>query len=832
MLGSIGHLLILTAFVSCGLSAYAFFRYAQQPVEGERWRQIGRFAWGIQTATVAAAGMILSYLIMTHQFQYAYVYQYSSLDLPKHYLFATLWAGQEGSFWLWILFNALLGVTLTWWARSYEGPVMAVVAVCQIFLLSMIVGLHVGSIPIGSSPFTMLYERFPDAPIFRMAGPSFVPADGGGLNDLLQNPWMVIHPPMLFVGFASMLVPFSFAVAALWKRRYTDWVRPALPWTLFAVLTLGVGIAMGGYWAYITLSFGGYWAWDPVENSSLVPWMLGIAAVHTMIVQKRSGHSHKASLILCILAYMFVIYSTFLTRSGILGDISVHSFVDLGMSNQLLVWIFAMGVIGFGLFAARFRELPGPGKEPSMASREFMIFCGAMLLCAAAAVIILGTSAPIFGRIFRDNPSGVPLAFYNKWTLPLAIGFTLLAGIGQLMWWNKMQIENLNRVLLRPLGLSVASTIAILAFTPFVQYSMDVDAVVRLRESAQAMNEMNLVGTLGAFWDIYGMGLMLLVLMFAGLFAFFGNSMVMWKVGKGNLKMVGGAVSHVGFALVILGIVASSGFSQPLGRQSQVALLGGAYNAPEETRDNFVIMLNQTKNVSGYQVTYRGQELNEQGHTAYILDFVDRSGRSFTMRPEVYKNNKDQWIQHPDLRIYFEKDLYVAVTPSVMFDVAEDTGEPALITLTRNDSTVLGDQEFAIHFIGFDTDVDPSILPEDAEIAVAAMLNVTHLASGETRLLRPVMVITTDHQQLFLKNGARDWDFYITLSGIDVNAHAAQLAVEGVQSVPEDWIVVQAYEKPFINLLWIGLFILSFGFGISIFRRVKDQRQSMKRGAA
>jgi cytochrome c-type biogenesis protein CcmF len=831
MPGVIGHLLLLVAFVSCGLAAFAFFRSAQSPVGPNPWHRIGRLSWGVMLGSVLVAGALLAYLILTHQFQYAYVYQYSSRDLPLHYLFATLWAGQEGSFWLWIFFNALLGAALIVWAKSYEAPVMTVVSVCQLFLLSMIIGVHVGSVPIGSSPFTLLYERFPDAPIFQMAGPAFVPADGGGLNDLLQNPWMVIHPPVLFVGFASMLAPFAFAVAALWKRRYTEWVRPALPWTLFAVASLGLGIAMGGYWAYITLSFGGYWAWDPVENSSLVPWMIAIAAVHTMIIQKRSGSSHKASLILCILAYMFVIYSTFLTRSGILGDISVHSFVDLGLSNQLLVWIAGMGLIGFGLLALRYRELPTPEKEPRIISREFMIFSGAMLLCATAAVIILGTSAPIFGRIFRDNPSGVPLAFYNGWTLPLAIGFTFLAGIGQLMWWSNMTVQNLNRVLLRPVALAVASTVALLVLTPFVQQSVDMDALRRLHVDA-ALQTAGAGATLDTYWQIYGTGLQLLLLTFVAFFAFFGNLSVLLRVGRGRLRMVGGAVSHLGFVILILGIVASSGFSNPLARNSQVALMGGAYNAPEETRDNFVIARNQTKVFSGYRVTYSGQETTENGRTVYLIDFVDRRGRAFTMRPVVYKNNSDQWIQHPDLRLYFEKDLYVAVTPSKMFDPIEENEGPELLTLAVNDSTVLGNQEFAVHFLHYDTAVDPELIPDNTMVAVAAVLNVTNLQTDETRLLRPILAITEDHQQVFLKNRAQDWDFGVTLIGLNVETGEVQLGIEGVEVMPEDWIVVQAYEKPFINLVWLGLIMLTFGFGIATYRRAQDHRQSIRRGTA
>ena len=423
------------------------------------------------------AFFLLVYLFATHQYQYAYVYANSGNDLPTYFTLAATWAGQEGSFLLWIVFNAVLGALLIRWGsrttgkdadlrRTLEAPVLAVFALCQFFLLSMVVGLKLGDVSVGASPFLTLAAKYPDAPVLQVAG--YVPPDGNGLNDLLQNYWMTIHPPTLFVGFASMMVPFTFAVAGLWTRQYTQWVRPALPWTLFATLVLGVGIVMGGYWAYVTLSFGGYWAWDPVENSSLVPWLFGIAAIHAMIVQKKSAAGHKSALLLSIAAFMFVVYSTFLTRSGILGDVSVHSFVDLGLYNQLLIWILAMGVVGFGLFAYRYRDLPAPHTPPATLSRESMIFTGALTLCLLGLVIIVGTSAPILGRIFRDNPAGVAISFYNTWTLPLAIIIASLAGLGQMFWWKKMTVENVNRALLKPLAFTVASVAAVLVLTPFV----------------------------------------------------------------------------------------------------------------------------------------------------------------------------------------------------------------------------------------------------------------------------------------------------------------------------------------------------------------------------
>lgn len=911
MAGVIGQLLILIAFVATGLAGFGFYRAAQYPSDPINWKRIGRTAWGVMAACVIAAWGLLIVLIATHQFQYNYVYEHSSRDLPMYYLFSAAWEGQEGSFMLWIFLNSLVGLTLIKWAaRSYEAPVMSVVAFCQLFLISMVVGLQFAGLKIGASPFATLAEKFPEAPIFQQ-DPNFVPADGQGLNDLLQNYWMVIHPPMLFIGFATMIVPFAFAVSALWKKRYTEWVRPALPWTLLSVMVLGIGVAMGGYWAYETLSFGGYWAWDPVENSSLVPWLVGVAGVHMMLIQRKSGIGHKGALFLCILAYMLVIYSTFLTRSGILGDVSVHSFVDLGLYNQLLLWILALGLGGFGLFAYRYKDLPKPKKEPNYLSREFMIFSGAVLLCAVAAVVILGTSSPIFGRIFRNNPASVPIDFYNRWTLPLSVGFVFLAGLGQLFWWNKMSVENVNRVLMGPVALAVVSTLAILIFTPFVEGTVVSPGAPPVAQAA-------------GFFDMYGPGMLLLLLLFVAFFAFYGNGLVLWRIARGNPKLAGGALAHVGLALAILGVIASAGFSNPLAQ-------------PGTGRDNFVLERGTPEVVEGYTVVYTGTEPGERGQTVYVLNVTDARGRTFTMRPIAYESKNGQWIQHPDLKLYVEKDLYVAISPNLMLEGDQPKGGE--LTLTPGDSTVIGHQEFAVRFVAIDEEVDPALmpqrngrtitlargeaenvgaqnfevrfvtfdtqvdeqqLPENTEVAVAAVLEVTNPATGETRTLRPVYIIKQDRAVAFLPDGVPAWNLTITFASMNVNTGEIDLAVEGVGGpapireavaavldvtnlatgerrelrpvyvaredgtvafnqarawnlavafsnkneetgqitlaidgvdvTPDDWILVQALEKPVISLVWIGIILLSFGFGLALIRRVEEVRVSIKRG--
>ncbi len=810
MIGTIGHLLILTAFVACGLAGFAFLRASQLLHDAHSdWKRIGRAAWSVMLVSVVVSMGLLIYLIVTHQFEYAYVYQYSSKDLPIFYLISSSWAGQEGSFLLWIVLNGVIGVSLILWAKDREAPVMAVVALCQFFLISMIVGLKFGSFGIGASPFISLAEEFPDAPMIQ-AG--LVPSDGQGLNDLLQNYWMVIHPPMLFSGFAAMLVPFAFAVTALWKKHYTSWVRPALPWAIFSVMILGFGIALGGYWAYVTLSFGGYWAWDPVENSSLIPWIVGVAALHMMIVQKRSGSSQKGAIVLSIVAYILVIYSTFLTRSGILGDTSVHSFVDLDLYNQLLLWILVVGGLGLGLFAYRYRELPVPDKTTDFLSREFMIFSGAILLCAAATVILMGTSAPILGRIFQDSPSTVPLSFYNKWTLPITVGFVFLAGLGQLFWWNKMSVDMVNRVLLKPVILSVVSTLLVLLFTPFVQETAKTSAATK-----SATVQAGMFGGIESFFSVYGIGLMLLLLVFVAFFSLYGNGIVLWRIGRGNPRLAGGAFAHVGFAIMILGVVASSGFSNTLGSDPS-----------GKGRNNFVVDRGQTVLVDGYRVTYANMEPNEIGRPVYQLDFVDPEGSAFSVHPVVYKSNKNQWIQNPDVKLGWVKDLFVAVTPNKMFQ--SDSGENT-ISLGRGDSTSLGGGKYRLTFVDFELDQDPRAMTDSSHLAVKAVLRVRDLATGESRILKPTYHLTPGTGAVELEAAsADDWGLKITFLRMVVESKKIVLGIDGVDVIPEDWLVVQAYEKPFIDLVWLGIILFTIGFGIALFRRTKDYKFNLSRG--
>jgi cytochrome c-type biogenesis protein CcmF len=204
---------------------------------------------------------------------------------------------------------------------------------------------------------------------------------------------------VLFLGFASMIIPFAYALSALWTREYTAWIKPVLPWALFAGMILGTGVMMGAAWAYESLTFGGYWAWDPVENGSLVPWLTLIAGIHTLLAYKHSGHALKSTFFFFFISFVLILYATFLTRSGILGETSVHSFTDLGMSGQLLVYMGVFTIPAFVLLIARRKEIPGVKKEESSYSREFWLFIGALVLLIAAIQISFTTSIPVWNKL-------------------------------------------------------------------------------------------------------------------------------------------------------------------------------------------------------------------------------------------------------------------------------------------------------------------------------------------------------------------------------------------------------------------------------------------------
>jgi cytochrome c-type biogenesis protein CcmF len=533
--GQIGHFCAVLSLVASLVASLAYFRSTKCTTESDKnsWKRIARVAFGLNVVTVLTIFFLLLYIISNHYFEYNYAWLHSSKSLDLKYLLSCIWEGQEGGFLLWSIWQGVLGLLLIFRGKDWEAPVMTVVSFAQFALATMLLGIYVFGVKIGLNPFALVRELNQDAPIFAMADYMKLPVmqDGQGLNQLLQNYWMVIHPPVLFLGFASTLIPFAFAVAAVWKRRYTEWTRPVLPWALFSAFALGLGIMLGAAWAYESLTFGGYWAWDPVENASLVPWLILVAGLHTNLIFNSTGYSLRTTTLFYILTYLFVIYSSFLTKSGVLGDSSVHAFTSAGLNSQMMIWMAAFVIPSLILFFSHYKRIPAIPKEENTYSREFWMFIGSLVLFLSGLYVIVSTSLPVVNKLFGTQLAvGEDVEFsYNRIQIWIAVLLALLTAITQFFRYKNTQPKHVWKRVLLPALISVAITVAVGVFSP----------ITYLKYGA---------GFLGAIY----------LALFASVFAVAGNIGYIWKGLHGKLKAAGGSVAHIGFGLMLVGILISS----------------------------------------------------------------------------------------------------------------------------------------------------------------------------------------------------------------------------------------------------------------------------------
>ncbi|MDY6970465.1 MAG: cytochrome c biogenesis protein CcsA, partial [Spirochaetota bacterium] len=397
--------------------------------------------------TIVFTSILLLVAFLTGSFNFSYVYSYSSKDMHFIYKIAAFWAGQEGTFLLWILLLFIFGALVIRKKDEDENIVLSIVIITQIFIL-IVLCIH--------SPFKYVWQAFPNR--FR---PGIAPPDGSGLNPLLLDPWMIVHPPILFLGYASATIPFAYAIAALLKKDYKSWVQRSYNWLLFCMTSLGIGIFLGAYWAYKVLGWGGYWGWDPVENSSLIPWLIIVALMHGLYIQKRKNILVKSNLFMAIISFVLIFYGTFLTRSGVLSDFSVHSFADLGLSGYLIFFIIFFLFIGVFLFIKRFKEIETSQLSNKILTLENLLTYGILTLCVYSLFILTGTSMPILSKIFLSNPTSVSIKFYNTISIPLGIfilSFLILATFYQF----KKDINKKNIILIT--SISVISGILLNVF--------------------------------------------------------------------------------------------------------------------------------------------------------------------------------------------------------------------------------------------------------------------------------------------------------------------------------------------------------------------------------
>jgi cytochrome c-type biogenesis protein CcmF len=415
-----------------------------------RWRgrpaleqSVIRSVYGVFALLVVAAVCLWQGLI-THDFNIEYVSSYTSRNLPSYYIISAFWAGQKGSLLFWALVLSLFASLAQWLTparhRSLMPYVAAVTLTIAVFFLSVML--------FAANPFSRL---------------SFTPEDGRGLNPQLQNVGMVMHPPMLYLGYISIGIPFAFAMAALLSKRLDPgWIQAIRKWTLVSWLFLSIGITLGMWWAYVELGWGGYWAWDPVENASLLPWLTMTAFLHSVMVQEKRGMLKRWNLMLIIGSFLLSIFGTFITRSGVIS--SVHSFTQSSVGYFFLAFLVMAAILSYTLLYTRWPLLEAEVQLESMASREAAFLFNNLVLIGIAFSVLWGTLFPILSEAVRGTKISVGPPFFNKVNVPLGLLLLLLTGIGPLIAWRKATTANLKRQFIAPVATGLATVVLLLLF--------------------------------------------------------------------------------------------------------------------------------------------------------------------------------------------------------------------------------------------------------------------------------------------------------------------------------------------------------------------------------
>jgi cytochrome c-type biogenesis protein CcmF len=483
--------------------------------------------------TLSAVSIIL--LLTTGQYQVKYVQEVTSNSMPLYLRVTALWGGQAGSliFWSWLMSAFASAVTLRKWARDREFLpwviVVALVTLAFFLLLSIFV----------ENPFERYWRTSLGeitVAMFQPAGTTPIsPSDGAGLNPLLRHPGMIIHPPMLYLGFVAFVIPYAFAMAALITGRTDDrWIRLTRRWTLWAWLFLSLGLILGGRWAYDVLGWGGYWGWDPVEIAAFMPWLTGTAFLHSVVIQEKRGMLKQWNMVLIILTYDLVIFGTFLTRSGVLS--SVHAFAQSAIGPLFFGFIGLTFAASLALLSWRWNTLKSQDRMTSLFSREALFTLNNLLFMAVLVVCFWGVVFPIISEVFSGQKITVGPPYYERANAPLFGGMMLLMGIAPLSAWRQSTLKTLGRAAWKPgvvsllvpvltLALGITNWIALLALW-LVGFVVCV-TLYEFWRAALARHRLHGESLPAAFWNLAGR----------------------------NRRRYGGYIIHLGTMLMALGIL-------------------------------------------------------------------------------------------------------------------------------------------------------------------------------------------------------------------------------------------------------------------------------------
>ena len=596
----LGYFALCLALVSAGYSVTACVVGARRQnypliLSGEH-AALAHF--GLLTVSVLA----LWGALFTHDFQVQYVAETSNRAMPPFYIMAALWGGQNGSllFWGWLLslYTALVVV----FHRRRERELMP----------------YVVAILVATGFFFVLLNLFAADPFKRLP---FAPEDGRGLNPLLQHPMMAIHPPMLYMGMVGMAVPYAFGMAALATRRLDNsWLRPARRWMLIPWTFLGAGLLLGGNWAYVELGWGGYWGWDPVENSSLMPWLVGTAFLHSIMVQERKGMLKIWNMVLVITAYSLCIFGTFLTRSGMIS--SVHAFARSNIGPFFATFLVIILVYSFALLWSRRNELRATNRLESFSSRETVFLLNNWVLLGICFAVFWGTMFPLISEAFSGQQVTVGAVFFNQVIVPIGLVLLLLTGIGPLFAWRRTSATSLRRNFATPVV--TAAVVAMIAF---------------------------LAGARG-FYALTSLALCGFVLGTVGV-----------EFHRGTLARQSGSSESYLLALFRLACKGRRRYGGYLVHVSVVMLFVGFTGSAFTTERELVLSPGESTQVRGYTLTYDALAHKEDGnksvHAAALS--LEKGGAFLTtlLPARHFYKSMEQWTTEVSVHGSFREDFYL-----------------------------------------------------------------------------------------------------------------------------------------------------------------------------
>lgn len=712
---------------------------------------------------VALLGAIttLGILFVQDRFEFLYVYQRSDSANPLKYKIASIWSGQQGSFLLWACSAAVFGLFTMRGSGSYRRWYVAAYAL----FLGALCGILAYETPFTLQPL--------------LEGKQFVPPNGVGMTPSLQNYWVVIHPPTIFLGFGALTVLFAYAFSALVSKDYSGWVKQARPWAILSMTLTGLGLCMGGFWAYETLGWGGFWMWDPVENVSFVPWVFSVILVHGIIVQTTKQKWVGTNILFGGLPFLSFLYGTFLTRAGFLDGASVHSFAQMDRNaHKVLLGLFFVATLGFlGLWLARLKTYPKPTPETGV-RREGFYQAGSILLFAMAAAAGIGMSVPLFQAMAGQKPKVVSEHTYHLAVSWFFIPLIVAMAIAPFVSWRRMNLRDLWKQIVTPICIAMGVMGVILILIKSPTWGISPDYKAQIDGPGFKLNTFNWISTL------FGVCL----------FATIANLAALFRVWRGSKLGWGAFITHIGVATAMAGLIFSRGFE----KKAQIFVQAGT-----------------PASGLGYLVTYKTHTGDFMNRNNKMLFDVEGMGDKFEARPGLFytlgQNQEVNPMVWPHIHRTLSHDVYFTLHPQVL-EASEN------ITIKPGETKEISVDEFAKgervkYKVAFDKPTQEGE-PGKAGAKFGAMLRFI-TPDRETKA-NPTIELTESgmRRNPDLVND----DYYVNVVSMNAADKSVTLQLGFIRPV----YPIEIFYKPLTILVWVGTAIMTLG-GImaALYRRFR-----------